>query len=147
MLQLETIQHVEKHWDLMMLQINETPQHQHPSILRRKETPAVSNTARRTVVLVVRLLIGCEVFQSNFEGIWLAVVPGKSNHEQQFGDGDSVRRIKIKLFITVSASHILNTEKRKRKKSKLSWLLFNFNAHTVFMLFVIKKTIPTVQNG
>ena len=36
----------------MLLQINEAPQHLHPSVLRRKETPAVPNTAERAIIFV-----------------------------------------------------------------------------------------------
>lgn len=57
----------------MMLQITEAPQHQHPSVLRRKETPAVWNTVRGVVIFVVGLLLAVSYVNQTLQGFyWLA---------------------------------------------------------------------------
>lgn len=74
-LQPQTIQHVGKHWDLMMLHFKEAPQHQHPSVLRRKETPAVSTTAHRASIAVVGFLLAVRSVNLNIYATWLAAAP------------------------------------------------------------------------
>lgn len=66
----------------MMLQFKEAPQHQHPSVLRRKETPAVSNTAEGAIIFVAALLLAVKAVNQHFKRFhWLVCRTGRGDRE------------------------------------------------------------------
>lgn len=55
-----------------MLHFKEAPQHQHPCVLRRKETPAVLEHCRDGLLYGSGATIGCEICRSKFRVTLLA---------------------------------------------------------------------------